>query len=91
MTTITASTPPLFDEARIAVAGYLARYPEGTRRSYASDLRQFFAWCDSAGLRAFEVRRPHLELWARAMEERASPPRRSVGGYRRWPASTPSP
>jgi hypothetical protein len=30
--------PPLFDEARIAVAGYLARYPEGTRRSYASDL-----------------------------------------------------
>ena len=72
MTTTVLATvaPPLFDEARVAVAGYLARYPETTRRSYASDLRQFFGWCDAVGLLAFEVRRPHLELWARAMEER---------------------
>ncbi|HXX89161.1 MAG TPA: site-specific integrase [Acidimicrobiales bacterium] len=72
MTTTVLTTParPLVDEARVALAGYLARYPETTRRSYASDLRQFFAWCDSVGLRAFDVRRAHLELWARAMEGR---------------------
>ncbi|HXX89376.1 MAG TPA: tyrosine-type recombinase/integrase [Acidimicrobiales bacterium] len=75
MTTIlTTTTRPLFDEARIAVAGFLARYPETTRRSYASDLRQYFAWCESVGLRAFEVQRAHLELWARAMEEKGLAP-----------------
>jgi len=69
-TTITIPTPPLFDQARLAVAGFLARYSEPTRRSYTSDLRQFFAWCDSVGLAIFEAKRPHLELWARSMEER---------------------
>jgi len=39
-TTITIPTAPLFDEARLAVAGFLARYSEPTRRSYTSDLRQ---------------------------------------------------
>jgi len=68
--TITIPTPPLFDEARLAVAGFLARYSEPTRRSYTSDLRQFFAWCDSVGVAIFEAKRPHLELWARSMEER---------------------
>jgi len=67
--TITTNSAPLFDEARTAVAGFLARYPETTRTSYASDLREFFAWCDSLGLRAFDVCRAHLELWARSMEE----------------------
>lgn len=71
---LTTTAPPLFDEARIAVAGYLARDPETTRRSYASDLLQFFAWCDFVGLRAFEVRRAHLELWARSVEERGLAP-----------------
>jgi integrase/recombinase XerD len=69
-TTITRPTPPLFDEARLAVAGFLARYSQPTRTSYMSDLRQFFAWCDSVGLGVFEVKRGHLELWARSMEER---------------------
>jgi len=73
-TTIVTPSRPLFDEARIAVAGFLARYPETTRRSYASDLRQYFAWCESVGLRAFEVQRAHLELWARAMEEKGLAP-----------------
>src|SRR5271170_4749708 len=70
MTTITIPTRPLFDEARLAVAGFLARYSEPTRRSYTSDLRQFFVWCDSVGLGVFETKRGHLELWARSMEER---------------------
>jgi integrase/recombinase XerD len=69
-TTIIRPTPPLFDEARLAVAGFLARYSTPTRLSYLSDLRQFFAWCDSVGLGIFEIKRGHLELWARSMEER---------------------
>jgi len=36
----------LFDEARLAVAGFLTGYSAATRQSYAADLRQFFAWCN---------------------------------------------
>jgi site-specific recombinase XerD len=59
----------LFDEGRLAVAAFLARYGATTRMAYACDLRAWFTWCDSRGLRAFEVQRPHVELWAREMEE----------------------
>ena len=48
-------TPPLVDEARIAVAGFLARYSGPTRISYAADLRYWFTWCDSVSLNAFEA------------------------------------
>ena len=44
-TTIVKPVPPLFDEARLAIAGFLARYSAPTRRSYTIDLRQFFSWC----------------------------------------------
>jgi len=60
---------PLFDEARLAVAGFLARYSDSTRASYAYDLRGFFGWCERAGLAVFEVRRPHIELYARMLEQ----------------------
>jgi len=69
-TTIVTPTPPLFDEARLAVAGFLARYSGPTRRSYATDLRQFFTWCASVDVEIFELKRGHIELWARSMEER---------------------
>lgn len=69
-TTVVPPTPPLFDEARLAIAGFLARYSGATRKSYATDLRQYFAWCAEVGLDVFSVRRAHIELWARAMEER---------------------
>src|SRR3954452_14852793 len=69
-TTIVPPTPPLFDESRLAVAGFLARYSQPTRRSYHCDLRQFFAWCASVNLEVFAVQRGHLELWARTMEDR---------------------
>jgi site-specific recombinase XerD len=68
-TTIVSPTPVLFDEARLAVAGFLARYSGPTRTSYATDLRQFFAWCAQVDLQVFAVQRGHVELWARAMEE----------------------
>ena len=44
-TIVVTRPPPLFDESRLAVAGFLARYSGPTRVSYSSDLRQFFAWC----------------------------------------------
>ena len=66
---LVAPSPPLFDEARIAVAGFLARYSGGTRVAYTSDLRMWLTWCASHGLSVLDAQRPHLELWARDMEE----------------------
>ena len=66
---IVAPARPLFDEARLAVAGFLARYADPTRSSYAGDLKCYFAWCERAGLPIFEARRPHIELYARMLEE----------------------
>ncbi len=69
-TTIVKPTAPLFDEARLAIAGFLARYSGATRTSYATDLRQFFAWCAQCDLEVFAAKRGHIELYARTMEER---------------------
>jgi hypothetical protein len=54
---------------RIAVAGFLAGYTGNTLRSYATDLRLFAVWCREGSLTLFTVRRPHLELFGRWMEE----------------------
>ena len=56
-------------QERSAVAGFLAGYCGSTRRSYATDLRLFAAWCREANLELFGVRRAHLELFARWLEE----------------------
>jgi integrase/recombinase XerD len=56
-------------QTRAAVAGFLAGYCGATRRSYATDLRIFAAWCAEARLELFAVRRAHLELFGRWMEE----------------------
>lgn len=44
---------PLFDEARLAVGGFLARYSGNTRTGYASDLRGWFAWSAQVDLEPF--------------------------------------
>ena len=69
-TTIVTPAATVFDESRLAVAGFLARYSGPTRVSYSCDLRQFFAWCALVNLAVFELKRGHLELWARSTEER---------------------
>lgn len=66
---LVSTRPPLFDEARLAVGGFLARYSGHTRTGYASDLRGWFAWCAQAGLEPFAVLRVHIELYARWMGE----------------------
>ena len=90
-TTVVKPTAPLFDEARLAIAGFLARYSGSTRTSYATDLRQFFTWCAQCDLEVFAAQRGHVELYARTMEERGLA--RATIGRRLspWPASTASP
>jgi integrase/recombinase XerD len=54
---------------RIAVAGYLARFKGQSRIHTESDLRSFLNWCRRRGLDPLEVRRPHVELFLRWMQE----------------------
>jgi site-specific recombinase XerD len=58
------------DPVSMAVVGFLARYREPTRTNYTTDLKQYLSWCGANGLHPFEVRRPHLEVFGRWLEER---------------------
>ena len=70
MTTVPAVVvPKVTEDAQRAAAGFLARYGGPTRRAYGCDLRAWFAWCRNHGLEVLEIKRPHVELWVRAMEE----------------------
>ena len=60
---------PLVDDAWKAAVAFLTRYGPVTRRSYTTDLRAWFAWCHQHRLEVLAVQRPHVELWARDMEE----------------------
>ena len=71
--------PPLFDEARLAIGGFLARYSGSTRSGYACDLRAWFARCAQGNLDVFGVRRVHIELYARWMEEDRHLARATIG------------
>lgn len=73
-TTTTVEVLAVDDSAKraeaIAVGGFLAGDNCGaTRRSYATDLRVFATWCHEGRLTLFSVRRAHLELFGRWMEE----------------------
>ena len=54
---------------RVAVAAFIAGYTDPTRRSYATDLRIFAGWCHDHGINLLSVKRPHLETFARWMEQ----------------------
>jgi site-specific recombinase XerD len=55
--------------ARVAMGGFLAGYSGKTFEAYALDLRQWSQWCLDHDLDLFEVRRAHIELFARWLEE----------------------
>jgi site-specific recombinase XerD len=55
--------------ARVAVGGFLAGYSAKTLEAYALDLRQWSQWCLDHDIDLFEVRRAHIELFARWLEE----------------------
>lgn len=66
------STLPTFTTAtreEIAAAAFLARYNGETRKLYTADLRIFFTWCRNVGITPLEAERPHLEFFARHLED----------------------
>ncbi len=65
---------PLLVSARVAVAAFLAGYSGGTRVSYATDLRIFAGWCHDRELNLLNVKRAHLELFGRWMEQKGRMP-----------------
>ncbi len=55
-------------EMLMVVAGFLAGYTENTLLAYRQDLRIFVSWCQTRELPLLEVRRAHIELFARSQE-----------------------
>ena len=68
-TTVVVLAADPFATEEMAIGGFLAGYCGTTGRSYATDLRLFSSWCHEANLTLFGVRRAHLELYGRWMEE----------------------
>jgi hypothetical protein len=60
---------PVITIERVTVSAFIAGYTDPTRRSYATDLRIFAAWCHDHGINLLSVKRPHLEMFARWMEQ----------------------
>lgn len=60
---------PVIITERVAVAAFLAGYANPTRRGDATDLRVFAAWCHDHDISLLNVKRPHLEMFARWMEQ----------------------
>src|ERR1035441_899722 len=65
---------PGFDEAQVAAAAFLARYNGRTLDAYRYDLRTFFQWAADADLTVLEAKRPHIELYRTAMEQKGLAP-----------------
>lgn len=65
--TFRSSTPPprLESLAGAWLAGYRS---QATRSAYRQDIRAWFAFCEAHGLDPLEVRRSHVELFARRLE-----------------------
>ena len=61
---------PGFDEAQVAAAAFLARYNGRTLDAYRYDLRTFFQWAADADLTVLEAKRPHIERYRTAMEQK---------------------
>jgi hypothetical protein len=65
---------PVIITERVAVSAFIAGYtdptrPDPTRRSDPTDLRIFAGWCHDHGINVLNVKRPHLETFARWMEQ----------------------
>ena len=61
---------PLFDEAEVAAAAFLARYSGRTWTRIATTCGCFFQWASDAHLAVLEAKRPHIELYRTSMEQR---------------------
>jgi len=65
---------PTIITERVAVAAFIAGYTDPTRRSYETDLRIFASWCHDHGINLLNIKRPHLEMFARWMEQQGRMP-----------------
>jgi len=77
MSTLTLELPaPQASTAHWAAVAFVASYSSaGTRQAYSTQLRLWFGWCDRHGLEPLtDVRRPHVELYARELEARGLAP-----------------
>jgi integrase/recombinase XerD len=59
---------PFSDPERFALAGFLAGYSGLTHEAYALDLRQYATYCADHHLALFDVKRAHIEAFARQLE-----------------------
>jgi hypothetical protein len=69
---IAATTRPAIisgESLRLATAAYLARYKGDSRMHTESDLRIYLAWCAERGLEPLAVRRAHVEVYMRWLQE----------------------
>jgi rhodanese-related sulfurtransferase len=68
---VPASVSPNLDSSAVrqAVAGFVAGYGDTTRQLYSLDLRPWLHWCDDHDLRVLDVRRGHIDLFARSLEQ----------------------
>jgi integrase/recombinase XerD len=71
-TAATAADPAVAEQpADLAVITefVLGHRSANTRDAYSNDLREFAGWCRSAGLGLVDVRRVHIEAYARSLEQ----------------------
>lgn len=89
-TALETPSAPLQDPALLAAAGFLAGYSGTTHSGYVIDLRGWWRFCELHALHVFDARRPHLELYIRALEDhgyaRSTIARRlsTVATFYRW-------
>lgn len=55
------------------MGGFLAGYSGNTRLACQQDLRHYAVWCHRQQIPLFDVRRTHIELFARWLEHRSRP------------------
>jgi site-specific recombinase XerD len=55
-------------EVQLALGGFLTGYSGNTRLAYQQDLRLYVGWCHQQGIGLLDVRRTHIELFARWLE-----------------------
>jgi integrase/recombinase XerD len=65
---LAVENPDRIADVQIAAGGFLAGYSGNTLLAYRQDLISFFDWCRRCGVGVFDVRRSHLELFARSLE-----------------------
>lgn len=66
---IRMTAAPACDPAELAYAGFLSRYKPRTRATYKFHLDQWLRWLAAQGKHPFDVRRPHIEVYMRHLEE----------------------